>query len=265
MSNKQLKIWLTVYDDDDGGTAAAAEAAAAAAAAAAATADPPAGDNFTQDQVNTFLKKEKEKDRAKYQKVIDELEAFKSRSSLSDTHRKDLEKQIEGYKSQMMTKEELAARDKDKLVTQHKGVVDELTNERDTWKTRYTSSTITRSIQDAAIENGAFFPEQVAAIIAPKTTLLEAVDDDGEPTGVLVPSVEFSDVDSKTSKPVTLTLSVGEAVKRMTEIDKYFNLFKTDGSSGVGRTNRGGGKTLDMAALAKDPVAYRKAKKEGKI
>ena len=62
-----------------------------------------------------------------------------------------------------------------------------------------------------------------------------------------------------------MTLSVPDAVKRMTELEKYQYLFKGKAAGGTGRGNTGGGKALDVKELAKDPEAYRKARREGKI
>jgi hypothetical protein len=51
----------------------------------------------------------------------------------------------------------------------------------------------------------------------------------------------------------------------MVEIEAFANLFKTSGSGGIGGANFRKGKELDVRQLAKDPEAYRKAKKDGLI
>ena len=81
----------------------------------------------------------------------------------------------------------------------------------------------------------------------------------------MIAKVEFSDTD-KEGKPVTLDLTIAEAVKRMSEMDEYANLFKSEGTGGVGGVNRGSSKPLDAKKIAAtDPALYRKLRAEGKI
>ena len=76
--------------------------------------------------------------------------------------------------------------------------------------------------------------------------------------------ISFADKDTE-GKPVTLELSPQDAVKRMSEMDQYLNLFKGDGSGGLGASSRPGGKPADIVELSKDPKKYRQARKDGKI
>lgn len=251
--------WYSVFDDAS--DAAAADAAAAAAAAEAAK----AGEKtFTQEQMNKILADERRKHETRTKTAIEELEAIKAKATLTDDERSDLEKRLESMKNDLLTKEELAKKDKDKLTKKHGEEVEKLTAERNSWQQRFTNQTIERNIIDSSLENDAFVPEQVVAILRPSTRLEEALDDDGKPTGKYLPKVTFEDTD-KDGKPVTLNLSVKEAVKRMTELPKYGNLFKGKGVGGVGGGNTGDGKDADIAALAKDPKAYREARRAGKI
>jgi len=238
--------------------------------------DPPKGEekpepkpddkgNFTQDQVNEFLAKDRRKHTDQLQTAVNELEALKAKSELTAAERTELDERIETLQNTLLTKEQLGEKETTKLKTTHKKEVTELTTDRDKWKKLHVGSTINRAITDAAVTNKAFVPEQIVAILGPATQLVEALDDEGNKTGQLVPQVEFNDHD-KDKKPVVLKLSVGETVKRMTEIDKYLNLFEGEGTGGVGRKPTSSGKTADIAELAKgDPASYRKARKEGKI
>ena len=74
--------------------------------------------------------------------------------------------------------------------------------------------------------------------------------------------VKFQDVDSK-GRPVMVELSPSEVVKRMTEISEYQNLFKGKGTGGVGGSGSQQQQKGSLAALAKDPKAYREARKAG--
>lgn len=258
------KAWFTVFDD--AGDAAAADAAAKAAADAAAKAAGPGGGKvFTQEDMNRILADEKRKHEGKTRKAIEELDAIKAKATLTDSERQELESRLENMKNEFLTKEELAKKEQDKITRKFSEETTKLSAERDAWQQRFTDSTIQRTITDASVASKAFSPKQIVAILQPDTRLVEALDADGKPTGELVAKVEFSDVD-KDQKPVTLDLTIAEAVKRMSEMDEYANLFKTDGTGGVGGTNRGNQKPLDMKKIAAtDPALYRKLRAEGKI
>jgi len=235
-------------------------------------ADPPAGDQpptdktFTQAQLDAIVKERVAKERKNSKSMIDELEALKAKSKLTSNERRELEERIETMKNQHLTKEELAEKERNKIERTYKADLDAATQERDAWKLRFTGSTITRSLTDAAVENDAFSPEQIVALLLSNTTLVEDLDEDGKPTGELKPIVKFRDND-KEGKAVTLDLEPKVAVKRMTEIDRYLNLFKGKGAGGLGgnNSNAGSGKEPTANDLAKDPKAYREARKTGKL
>lgn len=229
--------------------------------------DPPVDPNkktFTQDDVNKILAADRRKHKGDLQKAIDELEAVKVKADLTSKERSDLEERLDDLKGQLLTKEELAEKEKQKTNKRHAEEVGKLTGEVDLWRTRYTKSSIDRAITDASSKHKAFSGEQIIAILGPKTQMVEEVNKEGEKTGNLVPRVQFPDSD-KDGKPVTLDLAVDDAVKRMTEMDAYQNLFQAEGSGGLGATNRGGAKPEDMSTLLKDPRKYREARKSGKI
>lgn len=252
------KVWTCVYEGE--GDDAAAKAAADAAAKAAV-----AGKTFTQDDVNRILAKEKRDFQTKQQQMADELEALKQKSTLSDEERTALETRIETLRTESLSKEELAKREKDKILKLHETEKTSLTGERDLWKSRYTDASIVRSISDAASEFKSYRPSQIVAILRPNTRLVEALDDAGKPSGNFIAKVTLSDVD-KEGKPVTLDVSVSDAVKRMKEMEEYANLFISEGTGGVGGSTRNsGGKELSKEELAKDPVKYREARKKGLI
>jgi hypothetical protein len=221
--------------------------------------------HFTQDDVNRFLANEKRKWSQKQQAAIEELEALRAKANLTEEEREQYDKRIDSMKNELLTKEQLTQKEKAKLEKEYKKQVDVLTGERDSWKGRYTEATITRAITDAAVSNDAYVPGQIVAIMRPNTQLAEELDGEGKPTGNLVPMVELKDTD-KDGKPVTLKLSPKEAVKRMKEMDDYLNLFKGEGTGGMGGMNRGGSaKQTDLRELARDPAKYRAARKAGKV
>lgn len=217
-----------------------------------------------QKELNRILAGEKKKHQKVVQKAVDEANALRSKAQLTANERSELDNRLEQIQNQMRTKEEQAKRAQAKLEEEYTTEKATLVADRDTWKGLFTKSTIERSITDAAASNNAFSPGQIVAILGPNTTLVAVLDEEGKPTGDLEPKVRFRTKD-KEGKPVTLDLSPSESVKRMKDEEEYLNLFRGEGSGGAGLRSQPGGKKADVSQLAKDPAAYRKARKEGKI
>jgi hypothetical protein len=226
--------------------------------------DPPANKSFTQDEVNAMMKKERQKFQEKTKTHITELEQLKKSKSLTEQERADLQKRIDGLSNELLTKEQLAAKDKKALQEQHHNQLSELSSERDLWQTRYQSAEIARSISDAASIEGAFNTEHIAAILQPKAELKENLDDQGQGLGTFSPKVKYPDLDQE-GNPVVLELSVSEAVKRMKDTpERYGNLFKSTATGGLGMegNTQPGGK-VDVTKLT--PEQYRKLRAEKKL
>jgi len=254
------KIWWVIPHEGDGDAGAGAGAGAGDAGATT----PPVTKTFTQSDVDKIIKERLDRQNKQSRSMIDELDALKAKSQLTVKERQELEDRIESMKNEHLTKEELADKKRSQMERQYKTELEGLTSERDAWKGRYTGSTISRSLTDAAVENDAYTPEQIVAILQSTTSLVEMLDEDGKPTGELTPKVKFNDI-NKEGKPVTLELSPKEAVKRMTEIDRYLNLFKGKATGGLGGSNGSGGSGKEPTAndLAKDPKKYREARDKG--
>ena len=141
--------------------------------------------------------------------------------------------------------------------------MDELSSERDKWANLYSTETVRRELQDAAIEGEAIHAEQIVDILGPKTHLSEAVDSTGQRTGKYQTIVKFTDVNSD-GEPVVLELTPSDTIKRMKEIDKYHNLFKGTARGGLGGT-AGGTSSITKESfkeLLNDPAKYAKWRKE---
>lgn len=245
-------------------TAATEKAAAEAKAAEEAAA---AGKIFTQDEVNTALAKQKRENQVANKKIIEELEAVKSKAELTKTARDELDARIVIMKKANMTSEELAKQERLTADNEHELAVTTLTTERDKWKSRYTNETISRSIIDASIEHDAVLPEQIIAILQSKTQLEEVLDAENNKTGVYVPMVDFT-ITTDDGQSQVLHLTTSATVQKMREIPKYQNLFNIQGKGGLNQYNRSSGSgnnDIDVKKLAQDPAAYRKAREEKKV
>lgn len=217
---------------------------------------------FTQEQVNTFVAEERRKMNVRQQKLASELEELKSTASLTKEEKEGLQQKIEELQTQYMTVEEKARQAADKASKKHSEELQTIVTERDTWKVKHEQLAISTEIAKTASEQKAISFEQIAALLAPKTKLTEQLDEEGKPTGSFIPKVMFPDKD-KDDKPIILELTLPEAVKRMKELPQYGNLFEADKVGGLGGTGSvTSGKPLDIAKIAKDPVAYRKLRKE---
>ncbi len=235
-------------------------------------ADPPVEDDkptISQKKLNDILAIERKKHQDQQQKAIDQLEQAKKAKGLSDKEKTDLAAQIDDLKNSLLTKEQLAAQEKKKVQEELSGKVKAEQERADrNWKL-YESSTIQREITDAAVEHEAFRPSQLIRHLKDQTSLVEDKDpESGQTLGTYSTRVKFPDV--KDGKPITLDLTVKEAVKRMKDLpEEYGNLFKSGVSGGLGGSNGsglGGGNDSEPPA---DPAKYRawreKQKKSGKL
>ena len=221
-------------------------------------------DMFNQEQVNTMMAEEKRKTKDRHEKLITELKEAKKGASVTAEERASLEQRIDDLQSANLTSEEKQKRATDRAKKEYDGKVDSLTAERDTWQSKHSTLMIDTEIIRAAASENALNVEQIAAILMPKTRLVEKLDEEGKPSGVFEPKVTFPDID-KDEKPIILKLSVSEAVKRMKEMAQHGNLFEGNKVGGIGGTGSAGisGK-INIAKLAakKDQTEYRKLRKK---
>jgi hypothetical protein len=258
----KAKPWNTVFNAGD--TDPVDPPADDAPPADAPPADPGKGKTFTQEQMNAILAEDRRKHKTQQQKTLDELNALKAQTDIGGANAAEYEAKLEELQNSLLTNEQLAKREKDKMDKRHEKELGELKENYDKLNKKYTSETIIRAITDASVTNKAFSPEQIVAILGPNTRLAEVLDDSGEKTGLVTPKIKFDDAD-KDGKPVTLDLTPDEAIKRMKEIDKFANLFQGEGVSGLGGSTRSGGTKQSAAEVARNPAEYIKARKEGKL
>ena len=202
-----------------------------------------------------------------YKKVIDqlttELDALKKRSNLSTKDRQDMERRIEDLNNQLLTKEELAAKEKNKLLKQLESERESLSQEAKSWRQRFEEKTIVGALTEAAAGANAYNPKQIVTMLRGETALSEVMDGD-QPTGQFEVVVTLDTTNDK-GENVKLTLKPQEAVKHLSEQDDYLNLFKTDDRNGFGGGPSRKSGQVDAATIAKDPKAYREMRRKGLI
>lgn len=222
---------------------------------------------FTQDEVNSIMATERRKQQAALERSeMTYKELLKNNSSLSDHEREALEESLNAVQGQLQTREQQAALDRKRLENDFQTKLDESKKQAAHWESLYRNSTIERELQQAAVNNDAYRPEQITTLLRDNAKLVEVIGNDGKPTGQFKVDVEFSDVDPTTGESLTTTRTPADAVQRMKELPEiYGNLFKSNVVSGVGANSTSGtapGGKMNLRELAKDPVAFRKVLKE---
>jgi len=220
---------------------------------------------ISQKKLNDLLAAERKKGNEEKQKVIDQLEQLKKAKGLSDEERKQLQTQIEEHKNSMLTKEELAAKERKALESRHKSELEAATARGDKFWNLYQKSVFDTEITSAAVKHDAFRPNQIINVLGPLTSMVEDRDDNGNPTGTYTPRVKFPTM--KDGKRIELDLSVEAAVKHMKDTpDEWGNYFKSGVVSGLGGSSGSGssGGSGDSSKPPTDPAKYRAWREKNK-
>jgi hypothetical protein len=225
------------------GAGAGTGAGAAAGAGAGAGTGVGAGDGrFTQDDVNRMLADDRRKHQAQIQRVEKMLEETAASKNLTIQEREQLAQQLEDLRKETRTKEQQLAHEKKQLEEQLTGKITSAEKAAKEWEARYREGIVERTLMDAAVSGAAYDAETMMDVLRPKTRLTEITDEKtGKGTGKFKVVVDFPDTDPNTGEP-TVTLHTPEsAVKRMKELPKYANLFKSNIVSGIGSSAATGG------------------------
>jgi len=218
---------------------------------------------FSQSELNSLMAKQKRELKVVQEKLMVQLEEAKKASKIGSEERTSLETQIEDLRKQTMSAEERAKQKEGKLQKQHQEELEQAKTEIGRWQGLYTNSTISNSLLKAASANKARSPEQILMMFKHDVKLAPKLDENGKPTDNFEARLDFVDINDD-GKEVQLNLTVEEAVKRMSELPRYGNLFEGSKVGGLDGNNvRDKQGKLDLAKLAKtDPARFRKLRKE---
>jgi hypothetical protein len=197
---------------------------------------------FSQDDVNRILADDRRKHQAQIQRVEKMLEETAASKNLTIQEREMLAQQLEDLRKETRTKEQQLAHEKKQLEEQLTGKITSAEKAAKEWEARYREGIVERTLMDAAVSGAAYDAETMMDVLRPKTRLTEITDEKtGKGTGKFKVVVDFPDTDPNTGEP-TVTLHTPEsAVKRMKELPKYANLFKSNIVSGIGSSAATGG------------------------
>lgn len=229
---------------------------------------PPPELKYTEDQynakLNAVLAEDRRKHKAQVEAAIKDLESVRESANLTQKQRDELQVRIEEMNNQLLTKDELAKKEKEKLEKQHQEQLGVERTTRERYQNLFTTTVIEHEILKQAAVADAWRSDQLVSLLKDKTHLVEDVDEHGKGIGTFTPKVKFPDKD-KDGKPIALDLTVEQAIKRMKDLPEvYGNLFKSGVTGGLGGT---GSVTsprtpVDLSVLTKDPAAYRKWRRE---
>lgn len=189
---------------------------------------------LSQTEVNAIIAREKRAWDQKNQQTIQQLEQLKQAKGLSEQEKQELQTRIEDLQQTFQTKEQQQQTELSKLQKKYDKDVKENQQLAQTWRDNHDNLLKKVEIGRAASKFKAVNSSQIEAILLPMTKVVEKLDEDGKPSGEWIPKVTFPGKD-KEGKSVSLTLSVEEAVKQMTEMpEEYGNLFQNQANGGVG-------------------------------
>lgn len=255
-----------VYDNEGTGNNGGAPGGAGASGAGTGTnpnpesGDPnnPAGGSgtgaakrtYSEDEFQKAVEAERKRAQDQTRQTIQSLETLKQNQQLSEQEKARLAAQIDELNRSLLSKEELAKKDRERLVHEHKSQLDNVTKERDTWRTRFEETQIVRAISDAAIKGDAFNANLIVPLLRPNAALVEG-QVDGKPTGQF--AVKLNMTVSENGVDKVLSLTPEEAIKVMKDRpDEYGQLFKGNLNGGVGgnpSSGRQNPKNLDIANM----------------
>jgi len=222
---------------------------------------------FTQEEVNKFMADDRRKHQKKYETLETSYQQLLENESLSKDERNKLEESLENLRAQYRTKEQQAAHERKKLEAEYGERLTEAERQAEDWQRRYTESTVSRSLQDAAVSHEAYSPSQIVALLRPMTKMVEKTDEKGRGLSELAPMVDFPDQDPETGESVMTQRTPEEAVNRMKELPElYGNLFKSGVVSGIGGNSATGGLApgangqVDVRKLS--PTQYREIREK---
>lgn len=206
--------------------------------------EPPRKDEqlFNQDDLNKFLAEDRRKHQEKYRKLEDGYKKLLADKNLASEARQKLEGELQDLQKAHRTKEQQVEYERKQQEEKYKKDINLYKTAAENWESRFKSTVIDRSLQDAAISADAFNPYQIVGLLRPITKMIEQADGEGNPTGEISPMIDFPDIDEKTGDKITTLRTPGEAVQRMKELPEHYgNLFRANVVSGVGTGAATGG------------------------
>lgn len=198
------------------------------------------------------------------EQLAEQLRAAQQNPGLSDEEREAYAARIDALEQSYLSKQQLSERNAVKKEKELQSLIENLQAENGRWRGSYQDEVVRNQIYLDTSRLDGVDPEQFARILGPDISWKEIPLEDGNGTSY-EPRVKFADTD-KEGKPVTVELTIRQAMERMKELDRYSNLYKSGVKSGVGGgPNSGGaagGQQITQTMLSRNPELLRKILKE---
>ena len=152
---------LASFDNPD------AEPPAPAAVPVPAPGRGPAPAQFSQEQVNALLAKDRLKHQAQVQRVEKTLEETMASKNLTIQERQQLAEELARLRQETQTKEQRLAAEKKALEERTKKEVEAERKAAKEWERRFREGTVERALLDAAVGGDAFNTDTMMAVLRP--------------------------------------------------------------------------------------------------
>ena len=201
--------------------------------------------------VDKIVQKRLAREKKQNAELATKLKALQSSSSLTQQERDDLASQIETLETSMQTEQERSQGEQKRLQKKYESDTKALTDERDTWRSRFESTEVRRALTDAAVSAGAENPSQIALMFGGNAKLVQD-QADGKPVESFTPMLSFTGLGEDGKTQETLELPIAEAIAKIKADGLNANLFKHSSKPGTG-TPPSGGSGGNGADVSSDP------------
>ena len=186
---------------------------------------------FTQEDVNRLLAENRRNIQKELAEKTAALSDIQNTLNLTAEEKDLLANRVNELNNALLTKEELAKREKQRLQDESKAALERATSEGKFWKTRHDDMLITSALMGAVAIEGqkAYNPAQIVELFKGKAVIVE--DPSSKALSVKV-KVALKGADGQVK---TLDLDPVEAMKEVAAMPEYANLFNFDGKSGLGK------------------------------
>ncbi len=212
---------------------------------------------FTQKDLNRIMAEDKRKHQDRFAELETSYQELLQNQNLTTDERDTLQTRYDDLQASGRTQAQQAEFDRKAAEKKYETELNEAVARADRWESKSKEDTVSRALVDAAAGADVFNPSHIVAMLRPDTELKDI-------DGVLTPMVNFPDIDEKTGENIRTLHTPLDAVKRMRELTRYANLFRTDKKGGLGGSGSSApGKKFDLARIARDdPKEYRRLRKE---
>ncbi len=203
---------------------------------------------FTQEQVNAFMKKEREKIEAKFvvktREQLEEINKLREDKDLTESQRNKLDERATSLSAELMTEKERAAAETKAAEKKFGQELDAAKQNGTEWKERFELQMSQTAILASAGKFGVYNAEQLLALVTPHVHVVPVLDSKGKDTGafttVVKATVKSDDEDDK-GKLVEKTFTPDEYVEHLKGLKEHQNLFVTTRPGGTGHRPGSGG------------------------